>query len=59
MPSAPVVPQAMVGLERGGECFTDPVLPDDDGFELVAWEGGCLTYEGEINKLAANVAFGR
>ncbi|CAM9570084.1 unnamed protein product [Ectocarpus sp. 13 AM-2016] len=51
--------KALVGLERGGECFTDPVLPDDDGLELVAWEGGSLTYEGEINKLAANVAFGR
>ncbi|CAN0012995.1 unnamed protein product [Ectocarpus sp. 4 AP-2014] len=51
--------KALVGLERGGECFTDPVLPDDDGIVLVTWEGGCLTYEGETNKLAANVAFGR
>lgn len=51
--------QAVVGLERGGECFSNPVYPDDDGLELLDWNGECLTYEGEINKLAANVAFGR
>lgn len=49
----------MTGLERGFECFSNPVYPDDDGLELIDYTGGCLTYEGEINKLAANVAFGR
>ncbi|CAN0475827.1 unnamed protein product [Ascophyllum nodosum] len=51
--------KALIGLERGGECFPNPVFPDDDGLELIAFEGSCLTYEGEINKLAVNVAFGR
>ena len=49
----------MVGLDRGGECFPDPVFPDDVGLELLAYEGGCLTFEGEINKLAVNIAIGR
>lgn len=51
--------QAMVGLERGEGCFSNPVYPDDDGLELLEWDGECLTFEGEINKLASNVAFGR
>ena len=51
--------QALIGLDRGGEYFPNPVFPDDDGLELIAFEGSCLTYEGEINKLAVNVAFGR
>lgn len=49
----------MVGLERGLECFSDPVFPDEDGLTLLEYTGGCLTYEGEINKLATNTAFGR
>ena len=53
------IAQAFVGLERGQECFSNPVYPDDDGLELLKWDGACLTYEGEINKLATNVAFGR
>lgn len=51
--------QAFVGLERGGDCFSNPVYPADDGLELLGWDGECLTYEGEINKLASNVAYGR
>ncbi|CAN0441852.1 unnamed protein product [Ascophyllum nodosum] len=51
--------KALIGLDRGGECFPNPVFPDDDGLELIDFEGSCLTYEGEINKLAVNVAFGR
>ena len=36
------------------------MIPDDDGLELLPYTGGdCLTYEGEINKLAANVAMAR
>ena len=51
--------QAFVGLERGEMCVSDPVFPDDDGLELLPFTGECLTYNGEINKLAVNVAFGR
>ena len=41
-------------------CVERPVFPDDDGQELLFFTGDeCLTYEGEINKLAVNVAFGR
>lgn len=50
----------MVGISRATECFANPVFPDDDGLELLPWTGtDCLTYEGEINKMAVNVAFGR
>ncbi|CAM9167488.1 unnamed protein product, partial [Laminaria digitata] len=52
--------KAFVGLERGGSCFKDPVFPDDEGLTLLPYTGEeCLTYEGEINKMASNVAFGR
>ncbi|CAM9112449.1 unnamed protein product, partial [Laminaria digitata] len=52
--------KAHVGLERGASCFKDPVYPDDDGLELLPYTGhDCLTYEGEINKMAVNIAFGR
>ena len=54
------MPQALVGLERGGSCIEDPVFPDDEGLNLLPYSGkDCLTYEGEINKMAVNVAFGR
>lgn len=50
----------MVGLERGARCFKDPVIPDDEGLILLPYTGDdCLTYEGEINKMAVNVATGR
>ena len=53
-------PQALVGLERGASCFNNPVVPDDEGLTLLPYTGDdCLTYEGEINKMAVNVAFGR
>ena len=52
--------QALVGLERGASCFNNPVFPDDEGLILLPYTGDdCLTYEGEINKMAVNVAFGR
>ena len=54
------VPQALVGLERGASCFSNPVVPDEEGLTLLPYTGDeCLTYEGEINKMATNVAFGR
>ena len=36
------------------------MFPDDEGLNLLPYTGkDCLTYEGEINKMAVNVAFGR
>ena len=35
------------------------MYPDDEGLSLLDWDGECLTFEGEINKLATNVAIGR
>jgi hypothetical protein len=40
----------------------DPVIPGADGMELVSYTGtdaGSLTVGGELNKIAANIAFGR
>jgi hypothetical protein len=37
----------------------DPVVPTPDGLSLVPYRGSDLTVGGELNKLAANVAFGR
>ena len=51
--------QAFVGLERATSCFEDPVFPDDEGLELLPFTGEFLTFEGEINKMAVNIAFGR
>lgn len=52
--------QALVGLERGSDCFQDAVFPADDGLTLLPYNSDeCLTYEGEINKMAVNIAFGR
>ena len=51
-----------LGLRRTGTgevCFENPVIPSDDGLELLEYTGECLTIEGEINKLATNVAIGR
>ncbi|CAN0378109.1 unnamed protein product, partial [Laminaria digitata] len=36
-----------------------PQFPDDEGLTLLPYTGDCLTFEGKINKLAVNVAFGR
>ncbi|CAM9093034.1 unnamed protein product [Laminaria digitata] len=52
--------KALVGLERGSDCVKNPVFPDDEGLTLLPYTGeDCLTYEGEINKMAVNIAFGR
>jgi len=38
----------------------DPVIPTDDGLELVPYKGpDVLTVGGELNKLASNIAIGR
>ncbi len=37
----------------------DPVVPTSDGLSLVPYRGADLTVGNELNKLAANVAFGR
>lgn len=37
----------------------DPVVPTPDGLSLIPYRGGDLTVGAELNKLAANVAFGR
>jgi hypothetical protein len=37
----------------------DPVAPDGDGQGLVPYTGTSLTVGGELNKLAANISFGR
>jgi hypothetical protein len=37
----------------------DPVVASDDGLTLLPYEGPTLTVGGELDKLAANVAYGR
>ena len=37
----------------------NPVVPNAAGTALVAYTGGSLTLGGEINKIAANIAYGR
>lgn len=37
----------------------DPVMASADGLSLVPYQGSQLTVGGELDKLAANVAFGR
>lgn len=36
-----------------------PVVADRDGLSLQSWKGDSLTVGGELNKLAANISFGR
>lgn len=44
---------------NGDFVIPDPVMPNEDGTELVPYEGGQLTIEGELNKLASNISLGR
>jgi putative heme degradation protein len=37
----------------------NPVVPNEDGTELVPYEGDPLTIGGELNKLGSNIAIGR
>jgi hypothetical protein len=39
--------------------FPNPMMPSDDGLSLVAYTGPTLTVEGELNKLASNIANAR
>lgn len=41
------------------DVIKNPVVPNEDGTELVPYEGEPLTVLGELNKVAINVAFGR
>ena len=44
-------------MDRASECFNDHMYPDDEGLNLLPYTGDdCLTYEGEIIKMAVNVA---
>jgi hypothetical protein len=44
---------------KGSFVIPDPVVPNEDGTALAAYEGPALTVEGELNKLASNIALGR
>jgi hypothetical protein len=37
----------------------NPMVPNADGTALVPWDGPPLTVQGELNKVASNVANGR
>lgn len=43
--------QAISGLELGRRCFPDPVVPDDDGLEVLPYESSsdetCIGEDGE------------
>jgi hypothetical protein len=42
--------------------FTQPVVPNSEGTELLAYtkaDSNSMTVEGELNKLASNIAIGR
>ncbi|CAM9828195.1 unnamed protein product, partial [Choristocarpus tenellus] len=61
--AAATVLKAFLGPD-GKECVDSPVEASDDGLERfpLLEEGGepiCLTWTGEVNKLASNVAMGR
>ncbi|HYG62748.1 MAG TPA: vanadium-dependent haloperoxidase [Thermoanaerobaculia bacterium] len=42
-----------------GRLIASPVVPNADGSALVPYTGPTLTVEGELNKLASNIASGR
>lgn len=39
--------QAISGLELGRRCFPDPVVPDDDGLDVLPYEPSSETCIGE------------
>jgi hypothetical protein len=54
--------KALFDAERPVANHFQPVIPTDDGLSLVPYTGadaGQMTIAGELNKLAANVAYGR
>ena len=44
---------------NGDFIIPDPVMPNEDGTELLAYTGPDLTIEGELNKLGSNISLGR
>ncbi len=46
-------------FETEGRNIPSPVVPTADGSDLVPYTGAPLTIEGELNKLASNIATGR
>ena len=44
---------------NGDYVIPNPVMTNDDGTALKAYNGGALTIEGELNKLASNISLGR
>ncbi|MGD8566658.1 MAG: vanadium-dependent haloperoxidase [Gammaproteobacteria bacterium] len=44
---------------NGDFVIPNPVMPNDDGTELVPYNGPALTIEGELNKLGSNISLGR
>jgi hypothetical protein len=46
-------------LFDGNHVVPNPVVPTLGGVALAPYVGAPLTVEGELNKIAANVAFGR
>lgn len=49
----------MKAFFNGDFVIPAPVMPNEDGTALVAYTGGDLTIEGELNKLASNISLGR
>ena len=46
-------------FDTEGRVIPNPVVPTPDGSALVPYTGPALTVEGELNKIASNVATGR
>ena len=44
---------------KGSFVIPNPVVPNADGTALIPYSGPALTIEGELNKLATNIAIGR
>ncbi len=44
---------------KGSYVIPNPVQASDDGLSLLPYSGPALTIEGELNKLATNIAIGR
>ena len=64
--NTPLIADACVTILKAwfDESFVipDPMVPGDNGMDLVSYTGtdaGSLTVGGELNKVAANIAFGR
>lgn len=51
--------QAISGLELGRRCFPDPVVPDDDGLELLPYEPSsdetCIGEDGKKASVSSGI----